>query len=182
MSDDEPRDETSDTGEDEAPPEPADAAVTRPARSLGRVVQFGCVVVMVLGALGAFFGFGSVLDTEGGRCTQAERIVEDRYEDDDDEVPDDEQIDVDEAECDQVLAEADRLDEDVPSESEIRTIGLVLAGIGLVQLVSGFITVRTRQRLARNIAAASAVAGILIPILGIVTILFVGFAIYALLF
>jgi hypothetical protein len=141
-------------------------------------------VLGVLGALGVALGASTASDPAQGRCAQARTVLEDES--------DDEDFDADDVECDQAIADAvalaaadtdgeDEVDE-IASESTIRTFGLIIAGIGVVQLVGALLTIRTRSKGARLVALIGTGVGIVFSPLGLIGIPILGFVVYALLF
>jgi hypothetical protein len=165
-----------DDGADEAVPEPAAPAAT--ARPVGRTVRIGCIVLIAIGALGLFVGFSLVSDPDGARCAQARAILEDEEEVEDGG----------EVECDAAipqaaeLAEADDDVAEVLSESAVRTQGWILGAIAALQIVGAVVTLRTRSKAARLAALIGAGLGIVFSPLGLLAILPLGFAVYAILF
>ena len=126
-------------------------------------------------------------------CTSARLAIDTANDDDEDfndvSLPDD--VDeVDDLDCDQAIELAgaipDEEDEEADGEftgaSTFRTQGIGIAVIGLAQAVSGLLVLRTRKRLFRNIALGAAAAGILLPVLGIVSLLALAFAVFGLAF
>jgi hypothetical protein len=163
-------------GDDEPVPEPADP--TPAARPAGRLVRIGCTVLIAIGALGLFVGFSLVSDPDGARCAQARAVLEDEEEVEDGG----------EVECDDALpraadlAEADEDVAEVLSESAVRTQGWILGAIAALQIVGAVLTMRTHSKGARLAALVGAGLGIVFSPLGLLAILPLGFAVYAIFF
>lgn len=161
-------------------PVPVPESATAPTRPVGRTVRMGCILLIVIGALGLFIGGSLATDPDGSQCTQAKRILEDE-----EEIEEDEDI-----ECEDAVAQAEALDENdeddevasLLSESGIRTQGLVLMGIGAVQIVGALLTLRTRSRRFRVVALVGTALGIVFSPLGLLAILPLGFVVYAIYF
>jgi hypothetical protein len=172
---------------DQTPPEPPPVPEPRPepdpsapstGRPAGRLVRLGCIVLGVLGALGVALGATTASDPEGGRCTQARSVLEDE-----DVVEDGGDVGCDEAvEQATALAAADEDVDEIATESTIRTFGLIVAGIGVLQLVGAVLTLRTRTKPARLVALVGAGLGIVFSPLGLLGIPILGFVVYALSF
>ncbi len=173
-------DQTPPPDDDLAPDEPAPEPPTRGRRpgQVGRLVRIGCIALGVLGALGIALGASTASNPEDARCTQARSILED----------DGDVEDADEIECDDAVAQALTLGEEddeassLSSESTIRTFGLVLAGIGVVQLLGAMLTMRTRAKGPRLLALIGTGIGIVFSPLGLIGVPLFGFVVYAIFF
>ena len=175
MSDDEP----DGIAPDEPAPEPDRPVSARPA---GRTVRLGLIVLGVIGALSVVLGGSTAADPEDARCTQAKTILED----------DGDVEDADDLECEEAIADAIALDAAEPededevaelaSEDTIRTFGLIITGIGVLQLIGALLTLRTRRKGPRLVALAGAALGIVFSPLGIIGIPVLGFVVYAIFF
>lgn len=167
----------SDQSDDPVPVPETPTATTRPT---GRTVRMGCILLIVIGALGLFIGGSLATDPDGSQCTQARRILEDEEEEED----------AGEVECAEAVSRAEALDEadeddevaSVLSESGIRTQGLVLVGIAVLQIVGALLTMRTHARRLRVVALVGTALGIVFSPLGILGILPLGFIVYAIYF
>jgi hypothetical protein len=176
-------------GDARGPDDAAPAGTGRP----GTMVRIGCMVLVALGLMQVFLGGQWALDPDAARCTSARLAIDTANDDDEDfndvTVPDD--VDeVEDLDCDQAIELAgaipDEEDEEADGEftgaSTFLTQGIGIAVIGLAQAVSGLLVLRTRKRLFRNIALGAAAAGILLPVLGIVSLLALAFAVFGLAF
>ena len=161
---------------DEPAPEPA-SPVTR-TRPAGRIVRIGCILLGTFGLLGVYLGARTATDPEEAQCTQARTILEDE-----DEVEDGGDVDCDEAlsRAATLAAEDDDVDE-VSTESAIKTFGIVIAAIGLLQAGGALATARTQTKLARGFALVGAGLGIIFSPLGLLGIPILGFVVYAIFF
>lgn len=169
---------------DEPVPEPAGTpevvGAARPGRPVGRLVRTGCILLAVIGLFSLYVGAASASDPEGGRCRQARLLLEDE------EVVDD----ADDVDCDDAIAQAVALDEadrddevdSLATESAVRTFGLIIGGVGLVQAIGGFLTARLRTKGARVVALAGAALGIVFSPLGLLGIVPLGFVVFAIFF
>jgi hypothetical protein len=141
-------------------------------------VRIGCVVLGTLGLLNLFLGARTAADPDGAQCGQARATLEDEDEvEDGSDVPCDDAV----AQVNDLAASNDDVDE-VTTEGTIRTFGLVIAFIGLVQAGGALATARIRSKAARLVALVGAAAGILFSTLGILGIPILGFVVYAIFF
>lgn len=160
---------------DDAAPEPPGS---RPTRPVGRLVRIGLTVLGVFGALSLALGLTTATNPDRGVCSQARSILEDEIED----------LDAGEIPCDEAIARAEALraeDEDVaevPSESTIRTFGMIVGASGVVQLFGAIMTLRYHTKRARFIALLGAAFGIVFSPLGLLGIPVLGFVVYAIFF
>jgi hypothetical protein len=162
-------------------------------RRLGTWVRGGAMVLIALGLMQLFLGAQWALDPDAARCTSARLAIDTANDDDEDfndvTLPDD--VDeVEDLDCDQAIdlagAIPDEEDEEADGEftgaSTFRTQGIGITVIGLAQAVFGGLVLRTRKRVFRNIALGTAAAGILLPVLGIISLLALAFVVFALAF
>jgi hypothetical protein len=174
MTDDDVSDD--DIAPDEPVPEPAPPG--RPGRPAGRTVRIGLIVLGLLGGLALALGATTASDPEKGRCAQARTILEE-----DGDVEDASELDCDVAIGQAIaLAESDDDASGLSTESTIRTFGLIVAGIGVLQLVGALLTVRLRTKTARLLALVGTGLGIVFSPLGLLGIPILGFVVYAILF
>lgn len=171
---------------------PAGAGAAEGGRP-GTMVRLGAMILVALGLMQLFLGGQWALDPDAARCTSA-RLAIDAAADDDEEFNDvelpDGVDDVEDLECDQAIAlasaipdeEGEEPDGDFPGASQFRTQGIGIAVLGVAQGITGLLVLRTRKRLFRNIALGTAAAGIMLPVLGIVSLLALAFVVFALAF
>ena len=175
MTDDEPG-----IAPDEPAPEPA-SPVTR-SRPVGRLVRIGCIVLGTFGLLGLYLGVRTATDPEQAQCNQARTTLEEE-----DVVDDGADVACDDAlsQAATLAAESEGTDDEVDEvsgESAIRTFGMIIAGIALVQIAGALLTARTRTKAARLVALAGTAAGIVFSPLGFLGIPILGFVVYAIFF
>ena len=151
------------------------------------------MLLVALGLMQLFLGGQWALDPDAARCTSA-RLALDTANDDDEDFNDvtlpDDVDEIDDLDCDQAIElagaipadEGEEPDGEFEGASTFRTQGIGIAVIGLAQAVSGVLVLRTRKRLFRNIALGTAAAGILLPVLGIVSLIALAFVIFSLAF
>jgi hypothetical protein len=178
-------------------PVPGDAAgdVTEdvPPRRGGTIFRMGCILLVALGVMELFIASQLVLDPDEARCSAARFRIDAANDDDEDfnDVDLPEGIDdVDDLECVDAIAlagdipsdEDDEPDGTFPEASSFRTQGLVVGALGLAHGITGFLTLRTRRRAFRTTALIFAAAGILLPVLGIISLLLLAFVVFALAF
>lgn len=159
----------------------------------GTMVRVGAMVLIALGLMQVIIGGQWTLDPDGARCTSA-RVAIDTANDDDEDFNDVELPDgvdgTDDLDCDDAIALAGAIpsDEDEEADGEFteastfRLQGAGILVIGIAQAVSAFLVLRTRSRLARNVALGAAAAGILLPVLGIISLLGLAFVVFGLAF
>ena len=159
--------------DDIAPDEPAPEPARRPVARPGRLVRMGCAVLALNSLLLLYAGGSFLSDPAGVRCADARAAIED----------DDEDIDAGDISCEQAIPQAlDIEDSNIRTESEARTQGIVFAVIALVQLGGAILTVRTLSKRARILALVGAGFGIVLPVLGLLTIGIMAFVVYAIFF
>lgn len=173
------------------PPDPATRAEPRGGVPFRSLVGAGAAVLVVNGILLFTLAAGPLLDPASTRCALARDRIEQAEESDEEfddvDLGDD---DVDDISCDEAIAAADtiRVDEDsddtvsLPSDGGIRTEAVIAGVLGLGQVVGGALVLRAGRRWHRNLAAAFAAGGILFPIIGLASLLIVGFVVFALVF
>ena len=169
--------------DDKAPGSPGGRPAVAP------VIRGGCVVLAMIGVVSLFLTAPSIVNPGGIRCTIARALIE-RANTDDEAFND---VDtggreVDDVSCDEAVALAEGIrrsaDSDetrvIPGAGVIRNRGLMSALIGIGQIVTGFMTLGTMRRRWRTAALVFAVLGVVVPVLGLVTVLALGFVVYAL--
>jgi hypothetical protein len=199
---------TDDPGDDEGPitpevvgsrrgaaarkrPRPGDAAATtepvadeRPAgRSIFRI---GCIALAALGLLLAIQGGIQAADPEATQCLNARgALLNDADDRLDDEELDERTDEIDDLDCDEVFTQAAELEDyEPPTDNAVRTLGGITIAIGVVQVVSGLMTARSRSRGWRIAALAAAAPIVVLAFLtgNILLLLLSGFVVYALAF
>lgn len=181
-------------------PAPDDGPAPRPGRrpareATGRIFRTACILLVGIGVIEVFLGATRVADPDAARCTAARFDLDAAIDDDDDFNDVDLPEGIDDPDDDDLgCAEAIALAGDIPAEEDepadgtfpaadtFRTQGIVLTSLGLAHALASFFTLRTRKRVVRNVALATAAAGIFLPILGIVSLLVMVFVVYALAF
>jgi hypothetical protein len=174
-------------GPDTPAPEPAEVvhpgagAAGVAGRPAGRLVRIGLALLVLNGALTVFFGFVTATNPEAGICASAVAELEDAEEPalDPDEVDCD-----DDAEREAAIAAAEEAngDDDLPTEGTYRTSGIIGVVVGVVMIAGGFLTLRTGSRRLRTVALVGAGLGIIIPVLGYLSIGISAFVVYAIFF
>lgn len=173
------------------PPDPATRAEPRGGVPFRSLVGAGAAVLGVNGILLATLATGPLLDPAATRCALARDRIEVVNESDDEwddvELGD---VEVDDLDCDEAIAAAEAIPAEegsddtvsLPSDGGIRTEAVLAGLIGLAQVVGAGLVLRSGRRWHRNLAAGVAAAGILFPIIGLASLLIVGFAVFALVF
>lgn len=162
-------------------------------RATGTIFRMGCIMLVALGALELFVASQLVLDPDQARCSAARFRIDGANDDDEDfnDVDLPEGVDdVDDLPCGDAIElaggipadEDDEPDGTFPEASTFRTQGLFITGLGLAHGVAGFLTLRTRRRPFRTAALVSAALGILLPVLGLISLLLLAFVVFALAF
>lgn len=162
-----------------------------PRPNVTPVVRAGCVALSMLGVVSLLLAMPSIVNPGSIRCTLARSYIEDAN--DDGKKFNDVDIagrEVDKVSCDEALplAEAIRKDEDsdktvsLPSESLIRNRGLMSALVAVGQAATGFLTLTTLKRRTRTAALVFTALGVLVPVLGLVSVVVLGFVLYAIAF
>ena len=161
--------------DDIAPEEPAPQPPRRPVARPGRLVRMGCAALALNSLLLLYAGGSFLSDPAGVRCADARAAIEDE--------DDDEDVDAGDVACEEAIPQAlDIEDSNIRTESEARTQGIVFVVIALVQLGGAILTVRTLSKRARILALVGAGFGIVLPVLGLLTIGIMAFVVYAIFF
>jgi hypothetical protein len=152
------------------------------------IIRGACILLMIVGAVSVLFSLPVMLNGSGARCQLSRSWIEQANKDKKDwnNVDTGGQKTKDIPCPDAVrLAQQVPLNEkgtrkiSVPSESALQTQNAVAAVIGAGQAVSGFYLIRTLGRWARNTAIGSSAAGIILQILGILSLGVFAFVVYA---
>jgi hypothetical protein len=164
---------------------PGDAG-RRPA--VPPVIRAGCITLILLGAVSVLLAFPALVNPGAIRCSLARAVIDDANNDE--EGFNDVQTGGREAkdlECDEAVALAEEVRRgakpdktvDIPSAALIRNRGIMSAIVAIGQLATGFFTVGLQRRW-RTAALVFAVLGVVVPVLGLVTVGVLGFVVYAL--
>jgi hypothetical protein len=173
---------------DDASTEAVGGAVGRPPT----LIRAACLVLLLVGIGSVMFSLPVVVDPSSAQCHLARTWIDQANTDKKDwnnvdtggRKPKDLQ-------CDEAIRLADgiRLKEKdpsktatVPSESTLRTQNVLAMVMGLGQAVTGFLVMRTMNRTARNLALGFSGAGIILQVLGIISLGVFVFVAYALAF
>ena len=152
------------------------------------IIRAGCITLMLLGVVSLLLAFPAIVNPAGVRCSLSRAVIEEANDDGEDfndvETGGREAEDL---ECDEAipLAEEVRRDEksdrtvSIPSSGLIRNRGAMSAIVALGQIVSGFFTI-TLQRKWRTAALIFTALGVVVPVLGLLTVAVLGFVVYAL--
>ena len=155
------------------------------------VVRAGCLALAALGAFSMILGGPAIMNPGGIRCSLARTLIDDANHDSkkfNDVDMGGRQVDDLNCEEAQTLAETSRRNENsddtisLPSKGLIRNRGLMSAVVAIGQGVSGFLTLTTLRRRNRTAALVFTALGVVVPLLGLVSVLVLGFVIYALVF
>jgi hypothetical protein len=143
---------------------------------------------MIVGAVSVMFSLPLMLDASSGRCQLSRSWIDQANKDKKDwnnvdtggqkakDVP-----------CPDAVRLAEQIPRDekgtrkvtVPSASALKTQNTVAAVMGAGQAVSGFYLIRSLGRMARNAAIGFSAAGIILQILGILSLGVFAFVVYA---
>lgn len=152
------------------------------------VIRAGCLTLALLGVFSLFLAVPAILNPSSVSCSLARTLIEDANNDEeefnnvDTGGPNAQDLSCTEAVA---LAEQIRRDADsdrtvsVPSEGLIRNRGLMSAIAAGGQIFGGFMTMGTRLRKWRNVALVFTVLGVVVPVLGLVSVAALGFVVYA---
>jgi hypothetical protein len=152
------------------------------------VIRAGCITLIVLGVMSLLLASPALLNPGSVRCSLARAVIEDANADEEGfndvdtgrreprDIPCDEAV---------TLAQQVRRSEDsartvsIPGTGLIRNRGIMSAIVAVGQMVTGFLAI-TLQRRWRTAALVFAVLGVVVPVLGLVTVAVLGFVVYAL--
>jgi hypothetical protein len=152
------------------------------------VIRGASILLMIVGAVTVLFTLPVMLDAATARCRIARNALEQANADNRD------WNDVDTGGRkgkDLPCADAIRLTGQIrvkensdkfqrlPSQSAVANRSAVAVVMGVVQVISGFSVVRRGSRLARNAAIGSSAVGLLLPVLGPLSLGVYGFVVYA---
>ncbi len=164
----------------------SDSGVPRPA--IPAVIRAGCLTLAILGVISLFLAVPTILNPDGVRCSLARTLIQDANDDDESfNDVDTGRREADKVACDEAVLLAEQIrrkaDSDktmsVPGESLIRNRGLMSAAVAIGQIVGGFMTLGTLARKWRTVALVFAVLGVVVPVLGLITVAALGFVVYA---
>ncbi|MGH8990026.1 MAG: hypothetical protein ACRDZ7_00665 [Acidimicrobiia bacterium] len=153
------------------------------------VIRGGCLALALTGVVSLFLTATAILNPKGVQCSIAKALIEDANDDgrdfNDVDIGGREARDVD---CDEAITLAGTIrrseggDEtrSVPGASLIRNRGLMSSLVGIGQVIGGFMTLGTLQRRYRTAALVFSILGVVVPVLGLVTVAILGFVVYAL--
>lgn len=155
------------------------------------VIRAAAIVLMVVGVLSAVLSAATVIDPSGARCHLARSWVDDANSDKKEwnDVPTGD-VKPGDLPCAEAVRLADgiRLKENeertasVPGETALRVQAALAVLLAAGQVVSGVVLMRSLSRQARNVAIALSAVGIILRILGILSIGIFLFVVYALAF
>jgi hypothetical protein len=152
------------------------------------IIRGTCILLMIVGAASVLFSLPVVLNPSSARCQLSRAYIEQANKDKKDwnNVDTGGQKAKDVPCADAVrLAQQIPLNEkgtkkiSVPSESALSTQNTVAAVMGAGQAVSGFSLIRSLGRWARNAAIGFSAAGIILQVLGILSLGVFVFVVYA---
>ena len=173
---------------DDAGSETVGGAVGRPPA----VIRGACLLLLVVGLASVMFSLPVVADPSSARCHLSRTWIDQANTD----KKDWNNVDVGgrkpkDLPCDEALRLADgiRLKEKdesktatVPSDSALRIQNVAAMMMGAGQAVAGFFVLRRLSRQARNLALGFSGAGIILQVLGIISLAVFAFVVYALAF
>ena len=166
--------------------------VGRGTGGLPPVIRAACLLLIVTGLASVAFSFPVVLDPAAARCHLARTWVDEANKD----KKDWNNVDVGgrkpkDVPCDEAIRLADGIktkEKDpaktaaMPGESALRIQNVVAMLIGIGQGAAGFTLMRTLGRMPRNLALGFGGAGIIMQVLGIISLGVFAFVVYALAF
>ncbi len=165
------------------------------SKPLGRwsnVVGYACIGLVLVGIVLFSASVPRIIDPEAWICSMSRAAIDDANEDDDtwNDVDLGEAASADDLTCDDAVRLAGGIptSEDgddtltVASPSTTRSFAMVGAALGLLQVVGGLGTAVTHSRAFRRVAISSAIVGLIAPVLGILSLLLIGFVIWAITF
>lgn len=155
------------------------------------VVRAGCLALAGLGVVSLLLIGPTIVNPNALRCSLARSLIDDANDDG----KDFNDVDTGGREADKLtcaeavaLAQTSRRNEDsdktisLPSGGLIRNRGLMSAVVGVGQAVTGFLTLTTLRRRTRTAALVFTALGVVVPVLGLISVLVLGFVIYAIAF
>lgn len=152
------------------------------------LVRSGCAALLLLGLLSPLVAARSLVNPAGVRCSLARELIKEADTDKLDwNDPDIGTRDRDDLSCPEAIAVAEKLPEkedgketvSLPGESAVRIPAIFILLVGLGQAVTAFLTARTLSRKTRTAALGFASLGILLPVLGIVSLVLLVFVAYS---
>jgi hypothetical protein len=155
------------------------------------VIRGACILLMITGAASVMFSVPVILDSAGARCQLSRSYIDQANKD----KKDWNNVDTGGQKARAVpCADAVRLAQQiprnekgtkkipVPSESGLSTQNFVAAVMGVGQAVAGFFLIRSLGRMARNAAIGFSGVGLILQVLGILSLGVFVFVAYALAF
>ncbi len=156
------------------------------------IIRAACFLLLAVGLVSATFSFPVVVDPSAARCHLGRTWVEQANDDNKDW----NNVDIggrqhDDVPCDEaiVLADGIHLKENdpsktasVPSGSALRIQNALSVVMGAGQALGGSLVLRRLSRQARNMALGISAAGIILQVLGIISLAVFAFVFYALAF
>jgi hypothetical protein len=171
---------------------PADAPPRIPGPTekvvLYRMVRIGITVLMLVGALTILLGVTTAVNPDSVVCATARSNISDELDADDPNpavsgLTDDE---VDDMSCNDAVALAQQLDDELIEESTARGLGIGAAVVGAIMVGGGIAALLMRNRRGRMIALVAAGIGLLASTaqlgLGFISLLMLGFVFFALMY
>ena len=156
------------------------------------VIRAACLLLLVVGLASVMFSMPVVVDPSAARCTLARTWIDQANTDKKDwnnvDIGGREPKDVP---CDEAIPVADGIrtkekDESktatVPSDGVLRIQNVLAVIMGAGQAAAGFIVLRKLSRQARNLALGFGGAGVILQVLGIISLAVFAFVVYALAF
>ncbi|MGH9034848.1 MAG: hypothetical protein ACRD0O_03725 [Acidimicrobiia bacterium] len=155
------------------------------------VIRAGCLALSMLGVVSLLLAMPSIVNPGSIRCSLARTYIDDAN--DDDKKFNDTDIggrEVDTVPCEEALPIAEAIPEEedgdrtvsLPGTSLIRNRGLMSAIVAVGQAATGFLTLTTLKRRPRTAALVFTALGVLVPVLGLLSVVVLGFVIYAIAF
>jgi hypothetical protein len=174
----------------DAPPADAPPPIPGPTDkvTLYRMVRIGITVLMLVGALTILLGVTTAVNPDSVVCATARSNIEDELDADepDPSVSDLTGDDVDDLSCDEAIALAQGLDDELIEESTARNLGYGAAVVGAIMVGGGIAALLMRNRRGRTIALVAAGIGLLASTaqlgLGFISLLMLGFVFFALMY
>ena len=162
------------------------------AARLPTVIRAACLLLLVVGLASVMFSMPVVLNPSSARCHLARTWIDQANDD----KKDWNNVDIGgrkpkDVPCDEAIGVADgiRLKEKdesktatMPGESALRIQNGLAVIMGVGQAAAGFTVMRTLSRNARNMALGFGGAGVILQVLGIISLAVFAFVVYALAF
>ena len=157
--------------------------------TLYRMVRIGITALMLIGALTTLLGVTTVLNPDSVVCAAARSNIDDAI-DAGDAAPESvaglDHDEVDDMSCDDAVALAQGLDDDLIKESTARNLGIAASVVGALMVSGGVVALMTRTRRGRTIALVTAGIGLVASMaqlgLGFISLILLAFAIFGMVF